>query len=683
MAQVWSFPSLLFCLDVFCLTSWGIIRSMRARTDDDDRSIFPPLPLFQRVQDVTSTTWIAVRDFLQTSGETNTFWANCKSCLKATLFNNVRKHYNQIVVFEGWKPIPYKMNLIINMLVLILLTVFLDKNIFLKGVGLETKPTTEQLCKANDGYDAILNETKKKLEIVTNAVDARDQYNYAMAFRDALNSDIELFGTEGYMCKGKSKMDWKKESSEPYFTGWCEKWKQVDLDEKKTQTCELPKTCETACAKIIVRACGILSATACIGPKEYPCPPNNLIDEEIQLYKYAQQKIVKEEKVEKLKENMNQVIDTALEVQDEGVDYFNILMRQIELISYIYVGYLFVQMFFPVPIILFKSPKSIKMKRVIFGFEQKTFILSGLLIWWGYQYFQAFWFNPSISMYFKNMINNPCYVDQGFIEAKNTAISSLCLEMNEKKNEFSLIKEEIETDLYKGDFVYDTCACDLPIESLSDFLFYDAKYYGEEYSETYAKFKNIGLSFRNAPIKFTSYVGGFYIPTTATDFVANTTVCTDPEYARREFHEAPETSIDWFAIFVSTGFFGQMLAKIVLANFWLSLFREADPLGLYSGKLESPNDQYFINRNTHLNDLQNDSTFLLKTMARRDCVIWGTLTHLLIFNLVFSAVGITSSPDYVADTTDIVVATVSLSLAVFTPLLGILFKMFLARKIFR
>ena len=78
-------------------------------------------------------------------------------------------------------------------------------------------------------------------------------------------------------------------------------------------------------------------------------------------------------------------------VMDEGMTYMaRLLIKQMEIASYLYVGYTCLTLFFPSPLVIFREHFLIALRQFVFGASKYTFILLCLAIWRGVQYFQIF-----------------------------------------------------------------------------------------------------------------------------------------------------------------------------------------------------------------------------------------------------------------------------------------------------
>lgn len=614
--------------------------------------------------------------------------------MKALFFRNISMEPNTIEHFPEWEPIPYKGSALATLVILTLITVLLTPSIFLNRIGIELKPTTSQLCQAHDANgvkDEIL-KTSEKIENITDLKLAEKQYNYTLELRNALFADVELYGTKNYTCKEKTKDAWSEEKEgASYFTEWCEVWKQNELDRHKKKTCIQPDACEIACIHHFgsLSKCELGNVTACPLPIVYACHTDpDLVKQEIDLYKFQLESSEREQRIQAMKRTSSEKDDTLFikNTQDEANDLLESIINQVNLASHLYIGYLFLSMIFPSPIILFKAKDYVRFKRIVFGLQKGTFITLVLCIWWGYCYFRNIFSNPGFMLYLNNMRNNPCYVDPTFVEMKQSLILETCEDLTRKRTSFAVLKEEIDLVLYKGDFVYDTCDCGLPIKDMANFLSIPRKFYGIEGEPS--AFQEISMTYRYIPGKGSNLVTangydvhGFYAPSLGAEFLANMTVCNDINFATRELHTASKTNAEWMTLWMTSGTFILMFAKIIIANFCMSLIKAADPLGMIGGMFESPAQSYFDARKVNIEELQKEKYLVLKTFAIWGCVIWGIFTQLLVANLFVTAMKVNSSNKVYSHEKDIIVGSLSVFAAVLMPFFGFFVVSSMKKKI--
>eukprot|EP00984_Skeletonema_dohrnii_P032144 scaffold25645_cov78-Skeletonema_dohrnii-CCMP3373.AAC.3 len=362
------------------------------------------------------------------------------------------------------------------------------------------------------------------------------------------------------------------------------------------------------------------------------------------------------ERMERLREaNLNtpktDVSSIVDDISEASSKFGEQLKYQVDVASYLYILYLWVAAFFPSPIVLFRSSPSVRLKRNIFGMRKETFVLTVLVIWFGISYFKKFALDPSIQLYLANLSANPCYADPAFLKQKQQAISDVCSELGKMNAERTIRQQDIEQKLFMADFMLDTCGCRIPDRNLTNYMFKPSGglFVSKSEDDLPDWVKDIGMKARNAP--YYEYIGeysgfgwwskltyGFYLPERDSPSVGITRVCEDPAYQREQIHEAPESGMNWFQAWISSGMLAELFTKLVAANFCVAILKSADPLGSIDGMYERPAKEYFQVDNTNMKILQKDKTLVLWTVAVRGCVVWGLLMHLLMINLIVTSV---------------------------------------------
>jgi len=738
MATNWTLFGFVVLLDSAGLTCWWLIRQMRMMTDErmehrrrlqSESNKIQAFVEEKMIPKNVSHSWIHIQRFfrdLKGFNSTSSSSASVSSSdiervstarwrwfekIKKVLFvidNSVEP--NTIEHFPNWEPIPYKATAFATLLILSLITILLTPSFFLNQIAGQSnypnqnhKPTVAQLCQAqyenhqrnqskeinSYSFNENIQMIQRILENMTNLEMARIQYNYTLSLRNALYADAEYYGTPTHPCIHDllmTKEEWQERfPNNGYFPKWCEQWKQEQINRSKGELlCKTEEVCETICvqtsAGVSTKNCDLGNVTTCSPPIEYPCPSDtNVMQEEIDLHSFQIEQHQRRKRINLLRESQSQQFKDMIvnDIQDTGNNVLDMLMNQINIASHLYIGYLFLSMLFPSPLILYKSTKSVRMKRLIFGMHKSTFIIFVLFLWWGYDYFHRYFENPDFILYLKNMMQNPCYVDPDFMEMKQTEIRLTCLELAEKNTNFAILKEEIDLILFEGDFVFRTCKCGYPMESLSEFLTIPKYIYGLQ--EEPSLFQEMGMAFRYVPgTGFQSESGhdyvieGFYSPSLGSNFLGNITVCKDNALITEIFLTAPKGNVKWISFWMASGTFVQLFAKIIIANFCLCLIKVADPLGMVGGMFESPAEKYFDDRKANIQELQSENFLILKTIAWRGCFFWGFLTQSFIINLFVIAIEIDlENVEEKATKIDIFIGVFSLGLSIVTPLLGL------------
>ena len=94
-------------------------------------------------------------------------------------------------------------------------------------------------------------------------------------------------------------------------------------------------------------------------------------------------------------------LEARSEVFEKYVDFVKLLLKQMEIASYIYAGYTCLTLLFPTPLILFRRSLKNQIRSFFFGAEQYTFVISSVALWWGVQYFRSFEYVKYFEIYMK------------------------------------------------------------------------------------------------------------------------------------------------------------------------------------------------------------------------------------------------------------------------------------------
>jgi len=583
------------------------------------------------------------------------FAAKAKLVGKAAVLENTSMTPNTVERFPDWEPLPYRCGIITMLVLLGLTTILLTPSIVLD------KPSSSslQFCRGVDGgIEHHIQKVQETLANITRIEYARFEDAYTTEFAAALSEDTNRYGTDEYPCgevdSQERKDQWENmNGNKTFFTGWCEEKRLEEIEASEKQTITIPRECKSAKVEACLDwwgfgwFCKSASEEVCIGPTTLSSPDVNAVDNHVALVKYQ----MEVERMERLKdanvnapqENVTSIVD---DISSASSKFAEQLKYQVDVASYLYIAYLWVAAFCPSPIVLFRSSLSVRLKRNVFGMRKEVFVLTVLVIWFGISYFQKFALDPSIQLYLANLSANPCYADPEFLKQKQDAISDVCVELGKMDSERTIRQQDIEQKLFMADFMLDTCGCRIPDRNLTKYLFIPSGLFVSNSEDDLPEWvEAIGMKARNAPYyesvgneDYSKRTYGFYLPEKDSPFIGNTTVCEDPEYRREQIHEAPESGMSWFQLWISSGMLAELFTKLVAANFCVAILKSADPLGSIDGMYERPAIEYFQVDNTNMKTLQKDKTLVLWTVAVRGCVVWGLLMHLLMFNLIFTSV---------------------------------------------
>lgn len=592
----------------------------------------------------------------------------------------VKKQMNSIYRFSGWQRTRYRLSLVYTSILLLSLTVLFSKRM-LRGLGVDPKIAAPEFCSAEEAGapDRFANRApsassaKSTLENIfaeeTNLVQAKRQLEYSSRFLDALQSDIELYGEIEYACpmEPRTKAELRLDTidrkgvdneTEPFFPAHCTAALELEMKRTREIKCSRRICVDTTVEveQIDIDLEGIGGVWSWIREGEdgvvstktveheargckmvnVPCPDHDkleeldaktrhyLVDQTIRNEKLVSRElptIVVEEEDTKMNEGLAKVMKKGGEVVDT-------LVQQIDVASSAFVLYLWISLFFPSPLYIFRSRLNVSFKRYIFGAKKALFIMLVLAVWWGVEYFQRFSIVLEVQLYFESLLQNPCFADITFLTNAAKSLNSVCREVVQVNHEWRFKTDNIASTLEEIDAFKGTCSCNYPCESLC------------------------GLYMDGGP----TAGNGFGFGTSVTDmcgsceaevmllnkdsvFVGNNTLCSDGSYAFSQVFAsyskmAASAGISWWSLWVSSGLLAAMLVKTFTANFAVSILRLADPMTYCGGQFEGPpTSQGFSASETLRTRCENN----LKMIGLRKCIIWGFLSNVCLINMVTSS----------------------------------------------
>ncbi|KAK1742928.1 hypothetical protein QTG54_006525 [Skeletonema marinoi] len=602
-----TYAAFLVVIDSLCITCYLLIKSVRKLTDERMRE-YPSIG-----EAVTSGSTAISSAITALSGSNSSeedaekgFAAKAKMVGKAAVLENTSMTPNTVERFPDWQPLPYRCGIITMLVLLGLTTLLLTPSILLDklGVAASSSSSSLQLCRGVEGgIDGHIKKVQETLANITRIEYARFEDSYTKEFAAALSEDTSRYGTDEYPCgevDSQKRKEWENiNANKTFFTGWCEEKRSEEIEASEKRTITIPRECKTVEVKACADSwglkwfCASASEEVCTPEIQYPSPDVNAVDNHVKLAKYQ----MEVERMERLREaNLNtpktDVTSIVDDISEASSKFGEQLKYQVDFASYLYILYLWVAAFFPSPIVLFRSSPSVRLKRNIFGMRKETFVLTVLVIWFGISYFKKFALDPSIQLYLANLSANPCYADPAFLKQKQQAISDVCSELGKMNAERTIRQQDIEQKLFMADFMLDTCGCRIPDRNLTNYMFKPAGglFVSKSEGDLPEWAKDIGMKARNAP--YYEYIGlgwwskltyGFYLPERDSPSVGNTTVCENPEYQREQIHEAPESGMNWFQLWISSGMLAELATKLVAANFCVAILKSADPLGSING----------------------------------------------------------------------------------------------------
>jgi hypothetical protein len=346
------------------------------------------------------------------------------------------------------------------------------------------------------------------------------------------------------------------------------------------------------------------------------------------------------------------------------------ILYQVNVASTAYVIYTLIALFFPAPLVMFRLPYTYYIKNFLFGMNKPAFILFVLALWWGFEYFKPFWYNPEIQLYMKMLrIGDPCLFDADFIDAKVGVVDDICQELMTMKAQFTTSTLEINRLAAGVGFFYNSCNCSFPNQNL--IRFQTPQYIFK------AQANELGFVREMDGLCESTNCNRIFLPAKDNQFLGETSMCSDANLARQYLLTATgdDASTNWWQLLLSTGFLSKLLITVVVTNFCIRLYRLADPLSSCGGRYEWPPEYLFRERDEQTGTetvvtpsgmsssmgakLRQRKTTSLSVISFKWAVFWGALTHLCLLNLALAPI-----EDESVGRDDIIVGVIYLTIAV-------------------
>jgi len=669
MAVSFGMLGILLMLDVCFIVNFFFVRALRRRTDHavakqhvdhTEESEKPQFQLFSRNQQDFAFAWI---------------------------FGTVRLDPLKVKTFPGWRPLPFRIGILTTCMFVILGTVLLSPEVITSHMtGVSGGSLNANMCVAEDKEEG-LDELRSQLLDMTHLEEARRQHRAMVDFHAALVNDTALYGIEPFDCPSKGRVSGKKSDWDqpgPFFPGYCGEALEAAIEAAKErqctqEVCDCPTLPDTTVFKIAGLADKKFCGEVCISVP-YPCPGHTTDQEaEIQDYRYEQYKTA-----EKQRSRIPYSFPTSVseDVQSTAMETAEKILRQVDIASYIYIGYSCLAMFFPTPLVLFRMPHWVTLKQFLFGVQKPFFIVSVVAVWWGLEYFENLWLSPDIRLFLNNVrVGDPCFVNTGYLVERQEVLNQVCqdlIPLEPQWNASALTANDVLTEI--SHFVQD-CGCDYPNKHLSNWT--------ANFGSSNLKSIGFNQSFR------TCSEGYCFSPSPwpDMDYLGNSTICFNQTEARKLVLEAPhQTETDWHNLLIASGFLATLVVKIAVANFGLSLLSLADPFVICNGQFLCMPHDFGMEVRDHgqrerLDIMTNEalkSDVLYKWFESKHwalfyiglskSIFWGFLVHLSLFNLltsVYDELDPEASLSQTIDNRDMNVLTGCMSLAAFVFLVGI------------
>jgi hypothetical protein len=295
-------------------------------------------------------------------------------------------------------------------------------------------------------------------------------------------------------------------------------------------------------------------------------------------------------------------------------------------------------------------------KNFTFGAQKPLFMLIVLTVWWGYSHVTQLLHSPDLQLFFANLFGgeykskarlmyaracltvpisgDPCYLDAGYIYERQKTLGDICDVILPLPPDFQKGRGTCADILGNVDLFYSKCKCQYPMEYLYPFR-------EEIIPRETASVLGFTKSGQAMHICVKRGDCQIWLPTDDVEFIGNTTICEDSEFARELLLQAPESDVGGFDMWISSGLLATFLIKFAMTNYSLGLLKLADPFVICAGKfLWIPRKFGLGVAGTERDELflQFKRTKLASVWAinLREAIVWSVITHLLLLNLMKS-----------------------------------------------
>jgi len=681
----WGIIGILLMLDICFVTNYYVIRSLRHFTDANTAKE-------------------------KAAGSEPPMKGGCGSFFEIFVMGFIVGHVKAMPLslqkFPEWQPIKNRMGLIFTTILVLIALVLLSPQYFSGYIGVDVSSVTlsYDFCSDTDVDDG-LQELEWFVDNITNYKQATLQYEHMMLFHDALVNDTTLYGEDGYTCPSKGasqtesndlsgeKFDWQDLTVEPaslygnFFPGYCTAAQQSAIDDATTTICDEEQcACPTVPSTSATRFFGVNGKKLCFLRICMTMPtvcPAHTDDAAVNLQNYREAQLALAADVDSVDEVDDEIYDT---VEDTLSATLTVILYQLDIASNIYSVYSCVALFFPTPLVVFRLPYLIAIKRFLFGAQQKYFILLFIGFWWGITYIQDLLLTDDFTIFLQNLqAGDPCFLDSDYLASRQTVINDICEDFVGQETTFETSRVSVNQILYEVEVFASesSCSCYFPMESM-----YELR------SDNYPSSEVSELGFTDtSDLNFCKIKDDdctVYRPSDDIEYLGNRTLCTDGDYARELALEASisDGDADWSQIanlWISSGLIASFLVKIALTNFALALLHLADPFISCNGKflwIPSKLGTGFGGRdkNEAFRGFKRNKEGTLRNLAFRDVIVWCIVMHACLFNLMYSAydqyTSFTSTDDltYSITSDDAIILAASLGISVTVVLCGLLYQ---------
>lgn len=633
-------------LNSLLLCNYYFVKKLRQMTDKESGT------LFQKMNDLQDYLFsrccgsgngiMSKLDGLQNCW--SSFQGKMSSLLIGDVFDTSSVEY-----FPGWNPIPLKVGALSTAILLIVSVIFVLSGDYINNGG-DSQSSCEK--KEFEEKNKIFEEYVYGRD-VTNYNVGKKQFDATNSFSQALVKDTTLFGTNGFECPGGNgtKAEYTNMglvlTNGPFFPGYCEEALELAINVSRDIACvENEKFCSEESASSMsggaIASTSSFTATMC-SMVETPvsCLPHSL-DADIGLSQnYRIQQFKKS--TEDLDSSEEGDLTTNSGDRSPIPNPINDLLAQANAVGDIFTIYKCISMFFPSPMKLFVTPLYVQAQSIIFG---NTFLIGVFGIWSVVQYVNSIIRSPEFQQHFQNLINDPCFLDDSFVNARYDIVDNICEPLTEMENNWTNEKIRIDSILSEVVSFQDNCSCVSPYLNLAEIETLsttpsnkqeaDEIGFAQEWTFDVKRTMN-GTTTSETP----------YTPTQNSTFVADTQICYDSVHALKyilssssneddeQEEEEEEEKPGFWQIWVTSGLLATFLMKISITNYTMALYNYADPFASCNGSYEGPPDSFaeFIDIGEEVTEQKKKE---LQFSSLRSLILWCILTNFCMLSLFLS-----------------------------------------------
>jgi len=511
----------------------------------------------------------------------------------AWLTGSVRMEALCVRKFPAWKPLPYHLGMVTTCIFVILATIMLSPDLIAQHLGASAVQLDANLC-VSEHFDAGIEAFQKELFEMTNLPLAKQQHHLLQDFHQALINDTALYGIPPFQCPSNPKQkngpglkkEWEKRHKASFFPGFCEQALTAAMESANHRVCyhefcDCPTLPDLAVFQMAGLADKKFCGEVCISVPTV-CPGHSLPvvtdedrydaskDYQLQQLLFAQQQ------QRLLAENRTFTTTLPENIQSTAEKTAEKISHQVDIASYVYIGYSCLALFFPSPLILFRMPYWISVKWFLFGVQKTHFICFVLAVWWGVEYFRSVWYSPDLQVFLSNLrIGDPCFVDPDYLLERQKVLNTVCQELIPLEPEFNQSAITVHDVLQEVHLFSNRCNCSFPNQYLSDVTSSMVS------NNTIASvLSEIGF---NQTMQLNDHTV-IPVPDERIHYLGNSSICTNNTAARRLVWENRrdqdaydyDSQTDWYKLWIASGFLAMLVVKVAMANFGVSLMLLAD-----------------------------------------------------------------------------------------------------------